>query len=190
MCQNIVKSHPKFDQQKRVMLWQLTLCTTRPLARQTSISLSTFSSDSSGADVHDTSLCSCARGSGAWGGTPGHRYDFSSPSQPQMRLHADVQALSCSSTHSHTASEHVRGATTHLEHAEVVGKAVALGRGRQHDLRTEHRGERERRDVAVLLVDEPRARGVPQQHLQPLVDAALCAACLAIGGTWCWATGA
>jgi hypothetical protein len=38
---------------------QLTLYTTRPFAFHTLMSLSTFSSDSSGADVHETSLCSC-----------------------------------------------------------------------------------------------------------------------------------
>lgn len=57
----------------------------------------------------------------------------------------------------------------HLEHAEVVREAVALGGGRQHDLRAQHRRQGERRDVAVLLVDEACARGVPQQHPQPLV---------------------
>lgn len=36
------------------------LCTTRPFSRHTSMSLSTLSSESSGADDHDTSLCSCA----------------------------------------------------------------------------------------------------------------------------------
>ena len=39
-----------------------------------------------------------------------------------------------------------------FEHAEVVCKAVALGSGRQHDLRAQHRCQRKCRDVAVLLI--------------------------------------
>lgn len=45
--------------------------------------------------------------------------------------------------------------------------------GRQHDLGAQHRGQRERCHVRVVLVDETRARDIAQQQPQPPPDPAL-----------------
>jgi hypothetical protein len=44
---------------------------------------------------------------------------------------------------------------------------------RQHHLSAQHRREAQRRDMRVVLVDEPRAGDVPQQQPQPPADAPL-----------------
>jgi len=44
---------------------------------------------------------------------------------------------------------------------------------RQDDLGTQDRSQRKRGDVAVVLVDEPRARCVAQQQPHPLAQPAL-----------------
>ncbi len=57
-----------------------------------------------------------------------------------------------------------------------MAKRVPLGSRRQNDLCAKHCRKHKGCNVAVMLVDQSRARRVAQQHPQPLVDAALGAA--------------
>lgn len=63
--------------------------------------------------------------------------------------------------------------TPHLVHIECAAERVPLAAHRQHDLGPEHSCQRERCDVAVVLVDEAGADAVPQQQVHALVQAAL-----------------
>ena len=56
--------------------------------------------------------------------------------------------------------------STKSAYAEDVLEGRAVHGGRQHQLSPEDSRHRKRRDVAVVLVYEPRAGGVPQQHPQ------------------------
>ena len=66
-----------------------------------------------------------------------------------------------------------RAALKRRTHAEDVLEGGAVHGRRQDHLSAQHRREAQRRDMRVVLVDEPGAGDVPQQQPQPPADAPL-----------------